>query len=200
MKLINSGFQFKQDFAQIISDIIQPLLVTIPIFIIVNYSTTSGINFFILTLLCLIFATFLPFTAILMWIKRKNLDLDVSDKNERGFPLFFGVISYLIGVIMLYAIGAPAVATVLMFCYFSSTLLTIIITYFWKISVHSMGIAGPTAAMIYIFGYPGLIFGFPLLMVMWSRIHLNHHTLSQVVVGAFAGFLFTWAQFNILIA
>jgi len=199
MRLVTLNLKSKREFAQIISVIVQPLLVTIPVFIIVNYFNVSETNFLMLTLLCLIFATFLPFTAILMWIKSKNLDFDVSNKDERAFPLLFGVISYLIGVIILLIAGAPVVATVLMFCYFSNTLLTILITFFWKISVHAMGVAGPTAAMIYVFGYPGLLFVFPLVMVMWSRTYLNKHTPAQVIVGAATSFIFTWLQFRIFL-
>lgn len=199
MKFVNSNIEPKYDFARSISRLVQPIIITIPVFIILNYFITGGINFLIFTLLCILFAAFLPFTAVWMWIKNKDLDFDITDKDERTFPLLFGVISYFIGVIMLFIAGAPAAVTVLMFCYFSSALLTIFITFFWKISLHSMGAAGPTAAMIYVFGYPGIIFLIPLFMVMWSRIYLNKHTPAQVVVGAIIGFAFTWLQFKILL-
>ncbi|MGB9978191.1 PAP2 family protein [Methanobacterium sp.] len=200
MRFINSNIEPKYDVARSISRLVQPIIITIPVFIILNYFITGGNNFLIFILLCLLFATFLPFTAVLMWIKNKNLDFDITNKDERTFPLLFGVVSYLIGVIMLFIAGAPAAVTVLMFCYFSNALLTIFITRFWKISLHSMGVAGPTAAMIYVFGTPGILFVFPLLMVMWSRIYLNKHTLAQVVVGAISGFVFTWLQFKIFLA
>ena len=200
MKLVTSNFKLKQDFAHIVSKTVQPIIVTIPVFIIINYFAASGANFLISTVLCLLFGTFLPLTAALMWIKNKNLDLDISDKDERAFPLLFGALSYILGVISLFIAGAPTVATVLMFCYFLNILITIFVTFFWKISIHSMGIAGPAAALIYIFGYPGFLFGIPLIMVMWSRIYLNKHTPAQVIVGAAASFILTWAQFKILLA
>ena len=200
MKVATSNLKYKKEFARIISGFLQPLIVTIPVFTIVSYFTTTGTDFLILTLLCILFSTFLPFIAALMWIKSRNLDFDVSDKDERTFPLLFGACSYLTGVIVLLIMGAPAVITVLMFCYFSNTLLTTFITFFWKISIHSMGIAGPTAAMIYIFGYPGFLFGIPLIMVMWSRIYLHKHTPAQVVVGAVTSLIFTWLQFKIFLA
>ncbi|HEX3014542.1 MAG TPA: PAP2 family protein, partial [Methanobacterium sp.] len=184
MKSVASNFKFKHEFAKIISNIVQPVIVTIPVFIIINYFAAGPNNFLISTLICLLFGTFLPLTAALMWIKSKNLDLDVSNKDERTFPLLFGAISYIIGIIMLFTVGAPTVAAILMLCYLSNIILTIFVTFFWKISVHSMGIAGPAAAIICIFGYPGLLFGFPLIMVMWSRVYLNQHTPAQVIVGA----------------
>ena len=200
MKLINHSLDLKQGSAQAISDIIlQPQIFTMYVFIVVTYFITGGNNFFILTLLCILFATFLPLISSLKWIKSKNLDSDISNKDERIFPLILVALSYLLGVIILFIAGAPIVITVLMFCYFSNALLTICITYFWKISLHSMSIAGPAAAMTYIFGYPGLLLSIPLIMVMWSRIYLNKHTPAQVIVGAVTSFVLTWIQFKILL-
>lgn len=199
MKLINYNFNIKE-LARIISDIRGYVILIIPLFIIINYFTTGGNNFVELTLLCLIFAAFLPFTAILMWIKNKNLDVDVSNKDERIFPLLIGVISSLMGVITLFIANAPIVIIAFMFCYFTTTLLILFITYFWKISVHAVGFAGITAAITYVFGYLGLLFGLPLLLVMWSRIYLQKHTPAQVVVGAVTSLVFTWAQFAILLS
>ncbi len=199
MKLINYNFNIRE-LARIISDVRGYAILSIPIFIIFNYFTTCGNKFLELTFLCLIFVTFLPFTAILMWIKYKNLDLDFSNKDERIFPLLIGIMSSFMGVIVLSIANAPAVIIVLMFCYLTTTLLTLFITYFWKISVHAIGVAGLTAAISYVFGYLGLLFGPPLLLVMWSRIYLQKHTPAQVVAGAATSLIFTWTQFTILLS
>ena len=113
MKSVASNFKFKHGFAQVVSNIVQPVIVTIPVFVIINYFAAGGTNFLISTFICLLFGTFLPLIAALMWIKSKNLDLDVSDKDERTFPLLFGALSYIIGIIMLFIAGAPAVAAIL---------------------------------------------------------------------------------------
>ena len=199
MKLISPNSDFKEGLAQIISLMVQPLIMTILVFVIFNYFSTNKNDFFMLTLLCLLFATFLPLTTILMWIKRNKLDLDVSNRDKRTFPLLLGIISYLIGVTILFIVGAPDIVIVLMFCYLTSTMLTLLITFFWKISVHAMGVAGPTAAITFVFGYPGLLLMFPLIMVMWSRIYLKKHTPAQVIIGAVTSLIVTWTQFNILL-
>ncbi|MGZ7116268.1 MAG: phosphatase PAP2 family protein [Methanobacterium sp.] len=36
-------------------------------------------------------------------------------------------------------------------------------------------------------------------LVMWSRVYLKEHTVSQVVMGALLGFLATSFQINLLI-
>ncbi len=57
-----------------------------------------------------------------------------------------------------------------------------------------MGVAGPTTALIYTFGYIGSILGLILPIVMWSRVYLKRHTISQVIVGALLGFIMTAIQ------
>ncbi len=199
MKLVNHNLNFKQGFARVISILLQPFIFTMYVFIIATFFVTGGKNFFILALLCLLFAVFLPLILVLKWIRSRNLDFDISNKDERIFPLILISLSYLFGVIILFIAGAPSDIKVLMFCYFSNVLLIIVITFFWKISLHSMSIAAPAAAMTYILGYPGLLLGIPLIMMMWSRIYLNKHTSLQVIVGAVTGFVFTWLQFKILL-
>ena len=199
MKFINYSFNVRE-LARIISDIRGYLILIIPIFILFNYFVTDGNNFLELTLLCLIFTAFIPFTAILMWIKSKNLDLDISNKNERVFPLTIGIISSFIGVIVLFIVNAPDIITVLMFCYLTTILLILFITYFWKISIHAMGVAGITVVITYFFGYLGLLCGVPLILVMWSRVYLQKHTPAQVVVGAATSLILTWTQFTIFLS
>lgn len=61
--------------------------------------------------------------------------------------------------------------------------LCIIITYFWKISLHGAMTTFFIAMIIYIYGwqYWPIIFFIPL--VGWSRIELNRHTVWQFIAG-----------------
>ena len=193
-------FKSKRTFAGFISAITHPPLVAIPVFILINYFILGWNNFLLITLVCLIFGTFLPVITALFWIKKRNIDIDITNRVERTFPLIYAIISYLIGVIVLYAAGAPLVTTVLMFCYFSNTLIVLFINHFWKISIHAMGVAGPTAALIYVFGYSGILFGLTIPFVMWSRVYLKKHNIPQVLAGAAYGLIVTGLQFYLLIS
>lgn len=57
-----------------------------------------------------------------------------------------------------------------------------------------MGVAGPTAALIYVFGFPGIVFGLIIPLVMWSRVELGKHTVLQVIFGALLGLILTAVQ------
>jgi membrane-associated phospholipid phosphatase len=173
--------------------------VAIPAFFLINYSLLSGIEFMVITVISIFFASILPIIISLIWIKNKKIEIDMPQREDRFYPLLLVILSYLMGVVVLYLFTAPPIITVLMFCYFSNTVMVLLISLFWKISIHSMGVAGPSAALIYFFGYAGLIFALLVPVVMWSRVFLKRHTPSQVIMGALLGFLFTTAQINLLI-
>jgi len=151
------------------------------------------------TLLCVIFAGILPILLVLYWIESKKsngkkIAIDIPVREERNFPLVMVIFSYLVGVITLYLINAPLITTVLMFCYFSNTLLVFFINLRWKISIHAMGVAGPITALIYVFGPIGSVFGFIIPLVMWSRVYLGRHTYFQVISGVLLGLVSTAIQ------
>lgn len=191
--------QSEKRFAKIISTATHTPLLSIPTFAIINYYLLGLNNSIITTLICFIFATLIPVITSLILIKKMKTDIDITDRTKRTFPLLFAVCSYIIGFFVLYDFGAPSITTALMFIYFSNTLIILLITLSWKISMHAMGVAGPTAALTYLFGYKGVIFGLLLPLVMWSRVKLNKHTNAQVLTGAVLGLILTAVQLYYLV-
>jgi hypothetical protein len=86
---------------------------------------------------------------------------------------------------------APLLTTVVMFGYFVGTLFLFFINLYWKISIHTMGIAGPTTVLVFVFGYWGALLGLLLPPVIWSRVYLKKHTVAQAITGAILGFVLT---------
>jgi membrane-associated phospholipid phosphatase len=194
----------KKQFAEFISNAAYAPLVSIPVFIIINYFLLNLYDFIIITSACILFAGLMPILLVLWWLKRNNgnntiIDMDIPQREDRNFPLILVILSYAIGVIVLYILNAPLITTILMFCYFSNTLAVFFINLHWKISIHAMGVAGPSVVIIYVFGPIGILFALIVPVVMWSRIYLKEHTLSQVIMGAALGFFATAAQIYILI-
>lgn len=196
--LNTSNYNLQESLAQFISDITTAPLVAIPLFGVINYFLKEP-NFYLITFLSILFAGLLPIIIFLFWAKTKKIELDFPKKEDRAYPLLMVIITYFVGVIVLYAVHAPSIVTVLMFCYFSNTLVVLLISNYWKISIHSLGVAGPSASLIYVFGGIGLFFALIIPLVMWSRIYLKRHTLIQVTVGALLGFFLTWIQLSLLV-
>jgi membrane-associated phospholipid phosphatase len=180
--------------ARLISNVTQPPVVSIPTFAIINYILLGFNNSLIITTICWIFGAFIPITTSLIIIRKMHTDMDITDRTKRTLPLFLAICSYLIGFFVLLSMGAPALTTALMFVYSSNTLIILFINLSWKISIHTMGVAGPTVALTYLFGLSGLLFGLLIPLVMWSRVKLKKHTISQVLAGGIVGVILTYIQ------
>lgn len=60
---------------------------------------------------------------------------------------------------------------------------TFVITVLWKISAHTAGIAGPSTALVFVFGACALPLYLLAILMVWSRVKLGAHTLDQAVAG-----------------
>ena len=195
---------FKKQFAVFISYIAYAPIISIPAFAIINYYFLNFYDFIVITILCAIFTCILPVLFVLRWIEGKRIhgqemDMDIPERKDRNYPLIIVIVSYFIGTAILYTLNAPVMTTILMFSYFLNTLIVFFINLYWKISIHAMGVAGPTVVLIYTFGPVGVIFAAVLPIVMWSRVYLKRHTVGQVITGALLGFILTTLQIHFLI-
>lgn len=126
-------------------------------------------------------------------------DKDASIKEERTLPFIIATGFYILGLLILINFDVNIISTAFWFCYISNTLLTIIINKHWKISAHTMGAAGPLAAITYAFGPINLTFSLLVFIVGWSRIKLKCHNLSQVLAGGLFAFISTYIQIYIIV-
>ena len=145
------------------------------------------------------FISLMPIITSFLWIKKKNLEADMPRRQDRIYPLLLVILAYIIGVVVLYNMGAPQLTTVLMICYLTNTIVVLLFSMFWKISIHAMGIAGPATAIIYLFGWKGLLFSLLVPPVIWSRFYLKRHTPAQLITGTVLGYFLTAAQIYLLI-
>lgn len=187
----------RQNLADKISTITNPPIITIPLFLIIcivlsfeNGSFDIG-KFVMLELISLIFASVLPMAIIIFWAKRIDTDKDISNREDRFIPLIIGIVSYFIGVLVSLLLNADNFLTLLLLCYAVNTGVVLLITSKWKISVHTTGISGPIAALILLLGPFGAIFGIIYPIVIWARVLLKKHTLSQAICGGVQGFFLT---------
>jgi membrane-associated phospholipid phosphatase len=149
----------------------------------------------------LTFGTFIPLLIIYLLSRRGLIsDFFVSEREERAKPFTGAIASYLVGSLALLLVGAPIIVTALMLCYAGNTLVMMLITRVWKISVHASGIAGPTTALIISLGTWASVFFALLLPVGWARMKLGAHTPTQMVAGALVTIVITWLQLRIYLA
>jgi hypothetical protein len=141
------------------------------------------------------FGSVLPLssTYYLVW-KGIIPDIYASDRATRTEPFLWAMASYLMGVTALMYFNAPFVITALMACYFVNTIVMLIITMYWKISIHAVGVTGPVTALVFQLGARMLPFFLLMLPVAWARIELKAHNRLQIAAGAILSTFLTWMQ------
>lgn len=141
------------------------------------------------------FGSVLPLSST-YYLVRKGIipDIYASDRATRTEPFLWAMASYLMGVTALMYLNAPFGVTALMACYFVNTIVMLIITMYWKISIHAVGVTGPVTALVFQLGAWMLPFFLLMLPVAWARIELKAHNRLQVAAGAILSTFLTWMQ------
>ena len=171
--------------AWIISRIFEPLW-EIPLIIGMAVWYASEPMMHIKLLLILLFTDVVApgiFLAYLL-IGKKVADWDFTNRLERKKAYIFTVIFHLLGVGSMFYLGEVLLGQILLILWII-TFTFMLINQYWKISVH----AGVNALLMVflnsLFGWK--IFGWMsalLILVLWSRVKIKKHTVTQVMIGA----------------
>ncbi len=195
--------QIKKDkLARIISTVFVPPSFTIIIFTIFTFYLEIDFTKKLVTMLvAFIFGFVSPIVLFLHYRKKgKIVDIDASIKEERTLPMSISVIFFIVGFVFLIIFNVNIISIAFWFCYISNTLVTIFINEKWKISAHTMGAAGPLAAVTFLFGPIMLVFLAIVVLVGWSRIQLKCHTFGQVMAGGIFAFISTYIQIYLIVS
>lgn len=155
--------------------------------------------------LVLFFSTIImPLISVLLLIKNKLVStLEMTSYKERSLPLFIGCLWMCIGY---YKIGAilPPILKAELICAIIITFFASVISKFWKISLHMLGVGGVVGVILGL----NILFGGLLQELMlavlcagtlcWARINEKAHNYSQLFVGFLLGALIEFSGFLIL--
>ena len=181
--------------ASVISGIFNPAVTAAFTFLILLYPMQSIQTFLMLMTTCVTFGTMIPLVMMLQLTKSGVIsDFNVSERKERTRPFVGAAASYLAGGGVLLLMKAPIIIIALMLCYAGNTVIMLLITLRWKISIHASGVAGPTTALVYSIGTWAAVFFILLIPVGWARMQLKAHTPWQILVGALVTAIATWLQ------
>jgi membrane-associated phospholipid phosphatase len=74
----------------------------------------------------------------------------------------------------------------------------LVVTLWWKLSLHTAAAAGTVAVLVVTFG-PALVLAVPMVgLVAWARVRLGDHTPAQTLAGAALGGLVATTVFILL--
>ena len=189
----------KKNIALAVSFIFHPMIISLGVFSVLIFNgISSTVNPYLVLLTCFVFSNLIPITTVvILKLSGKIDDLDASVKDQRQFPLTLGIGYAALGFFTLTLLNANPLTQGLMFCYMTNTVLTLLINRFWKISIHSMGVSGPAAAL-WANGnhYPFLMVSI-IVLVSYSRVILKAHSPAQVFAGALLGLCSTYLQLQL---
>ncbi len=188
--------------SQLVSAVFSP--VVLPVFtfsaIMLRDTTLPADRKWLIWSICLLTTTAI-ISAYVVYLKASgavgSLDLDL--REERTKPFIVGLASNCAGFALVYWLDAPPLATWLMFCFITNTLLVQIITHWWKVSIHATGVGGAVASWAFLFGATALPWLILVPIVGASRVVLRKHTTAQVIVGSLIGLCLTAVQLRYLL-
>ena len=156
-------------------------------------STRQDLNYIYGIVICC--TNILPLLSIFFLIKKERVSsLEISNHKERSLPLFITVIwmsvgFYMLNSVLFYAtiLKAELIGAILII------LMAAIISKFWKISLHLLGIGGVVGVFIALQIMQGGVLYLLLLFILLSgilgvaRIDQKAHNHAQVYVGFLLG-------------
>ena len=183
--------------AHLVSIILSPVTISLPFIILVARSSHES-NTLLSVVLTLFFLSFGPTIYILAGVRSgKFTDVDVSVRSQRTGPFLFSILSSLIGFFVLDSIhGSKNLGSVLLITVVSGIIL-MIITFWWKISMHASSLSGAITMLSIIYGKFMLPAFLLVLLVSWSRVVLRRHTIAQVAAGSLISIALSWLLLSI---
>ena len=134
-------------------------------------------------LICFSLLAFFPFLPVLYFYRKNVVDLDISKKEMRTPFFVIAAAFYSIAAIIFFVTNTTILFS-LAASYAFVTIILLLVNMFWKVSVHSAGVAGPIFALVFVFGFMALPLSLMIILVSWSRIKLKKHTFTQTFVGS----------------
>lgn len=201
--------------AQVISVVMHPLLMPTYLFLLIRYAAPELFRPFsddmLFSLLMVVFiASFVLPMLSLVSMRYSNTikSFSLDKRKERVLPfsfitLFYGITTYFFYTKLrfndLLYVTFLAV-TILLVC-------LLIITIYWKVSIHSAAMGGivgfiygllvksPLNQGIYLLVFGVMIWG----IVSVARLKLNAHTPQQIYIGTVVGFLICFAFYYVML-
>lgn len=186
MSLIKTEQSNRQRFAEFVSNAFHPFAVSVVTLILVIYLDGStwwdaikwtAVGFGIVIL---------PLTLFLAVNVRRGhySDWSISIREQRHTIYFLAGVCFVVLIQVFIWGGAPAIALACLYAALVTVVVSAMINRFaTKISLHSVSMAGCTAALSWVSLPLGIVFAVATLLVSWSRIYLNQHTFAQILIG-----------------
>lgn len=176
--------------AAVVTEVCSPAVVVVLLALAVAWEATGHragptVLWGLVVALC---SSILPMAFIVRGARRGRWDgHHVRNRDGRLVPLLACLATTGLGFAVLLVGRAPADVLALDAAMLATLIACLVVTRWWKISLHSAVAGGAVATMVLLYGPLSLV-GVPLVaLVAWSRVEVRDHTVAQVLAGALTG-------------
>lgn len=195
-------YKFEVKAAEAVSTVFHPVIMPLAGFVIIIYSGTYAGNLepaargnLILLLAGLTVVLPLIFIPLYMYVKLIK-DVTMEDRRERLVPMYITLACYLFAFILIRNMPLSNIYNNFMVGVCLTLLLVIIVSMYWKISMHMAGLGGVVALILYLsFRLSTDLMIFLIVSLLASgftacaRLITGSHTPAQVYAGFALGFI-----------
>ncbi|MFF4006364.1 hypothetical protein [Streptomyces sp. NPDC001717] len=174
--------------ARILTDALALANLVVALLLLIGWSATGSWSGLGWGLLAALFCGVVPIGIIVLGVKRGALtDQHIRVRRQRMVPMALSLVSVVVGIGLLYALGAPADVFALVVAMLVGLVSSLAVTAGWQISIH-MSVAGGTVMILLLaFGPVALPVALLAAAVGWSRLVLKAHTPAQLLAGTALG-------------
>ncbi len=187
-------------FARLVTEALAPANVAGALLLVVAWhyapSTRAALGW---GLLAVLFVALMPISYVIREARRRKVtDHHVRLREQRPRLMVIGIAFVLVGLVLLVVLDAPQGLIALVGAMVGGLGSSILVTLFWKISIHVAVVSGAVTILILVFG-PAMLLLAPLVaLVAWARIDLQDHTPAQTIAGALLGAMAAGILFPLL--
>lgn len=124
----------------------------------------------------------------------KVSDYNITFREQRFLPLLVLTFVNVLGYEFMLQLQAPRLLTGILLFNAVNTVLILLVTLQWKISIHLFTLTAGIALLFLKFGAVALWLFMLVPLLMWSRIQLKAHNFMQTLVGGIIGFVIMFAE------
>lgn len=186
--------------ASVVSTVLQPLMMPLYTLLIMFYANSFMANFLpvqakiYLIVVVLVCTLIIPAIFLILLNAVGALEsLQMNNRKERVVPLIVIFMTYSFCA-LLVSRSSVDLAFLSVMAALSCITFALIVTPFWKISLHMIGIGGVYAMLLFVGMAEHSDFTWAMILatllagaLAWARLHLGRHTPMQVAAGFLGG-------------
>jgi hypothetical protein len=176
-----------QELARALTNILNPFIIFTALFALVAFAEAGSYRGVLYLAVELTAAAAVAGYVLFMRRRSRVGDFWISIRAERLTPAVFLLAAFVALLTALVLLDAPQNLSLLTLSMGLASAAVAGITLLWKASAHCTVAGHAAAAGLLLLGPLGFAFLLVLPLVLWSRVTLKAHTLSQTLTGAVVG-------------